>query len=130
MPVSGHILDVTLRLGGGSFSAFLYVEINGPFAGPVLTSLPPWPHPLGTANDQPKVGVQQDGTSAYSRVINGISVQQYDTDLLWQSVAGVVVVTGHDGRSGTVSAILEPSAGHNATVLGAELRVSGAWNCP
>jgi hypothetical protein len=74
--------------------------------------------------------VQQDGTSAYSRSINGVSVQQYGTDLFWQSAAGVLVVTGRDGRSGTVSAILEQSAGHNATVLGTELSVSGAWNCP
>ena len=63
-------------------------------------------------------------------MINGVSVQQYDSDLLWQSVAGVIVVTGHDGRSGTLSTILELSAGHNATVLGAELSVSGAWSCP
>jgi hypothetical protein len=128
--VSGHILDVTLRLGVGSFGAFLYIEVNGPFDGPGTYELPPWAHPLGTANDQPKVAVQQDGTSAYSRSINGVSVQQYGTDLFWQSAAGVLVVTGRDGRSGTVSAILEQSAGHNATVLGTELSVSGAWNCP
>jgi hypothetical protein len=128
--VSGHVLDVTLLLGGGSFTAFLYIEVNGAFAGPGTYDLPPWPHPLGTPHDQPKVAVQQDGTGAFKQLVNGVRVQHYDTDLLWQSVAGVIAVTGRDGRSGTVSAILEESAGHNATEFGAELSVSGPWNCP
>lgn len=128
--VSGHVLDVVLRLGGGSFSAFLYIEVDGPYDGPGTYDLPAWPHPLGTAKDPPKVAVQQDGTGEYSRLIHGVTVEQYGSDLLWQSVAGVLVVTGLDGRSGTLTAILELSSGRNATVLGAELSVSGAWNCP
>lgn len=128
--VSGHVLEVTLRLGGGSFSAFLYMEIDGGYSGPGTYDLPAWPHPLGTAKDPPKVAVQQDGTGEYSGLIHGVTVEQYGSDLLWQSVAGGLVVTGVDGRSGTVTAILELSSGHNATMLGAELTVSGAWSCP
>jgi len=127
---SGHILDVTLLVGGGSFTAFLYLEVNGPFVGPGTYTLAPWPHPLGTPNDLPKVAVQQDGTGAFKQLVHGVRVQHYDTDVMWQSVAGFLIVTGRDGRSGAVSAILEESVGHNATELGAELSVIGAWNCP
>ena len=78
----------------------------------------------------PKLAVQQDGTSAFRRLVDGVPVEQYDTAALWQSVAGVLTVTGSDGRSGTVSAILQLSAGNNATVRGATLSVDGPWNCP
>jgi hypothetical protein len=80
--VSGHILEAVLGLAGASPDAFfLYIEVNGAFAGPGASyALPPWPHPLGTQGDVPKVAVQQDGTSAYRQVVGGVPAQRYDTD--------------------------------------------------
>lgn len=129
--VSGHILEAVLRLTGTSPDAFfLYIEVNGAFAGPGASyALPPWPHPLGTQGDVPKVAVQQDGTSAYWQLVGGVPVQRYDTDAWWQSVASILTVTGSDGRSGTVSAVLERSAGNNATVPGSTLSLNGPWRC-
>jgi hypothetical protein len=129
--VSGHILEMVLRLTGASPDAFfLYIEVNGAFAGPGASyALPPWPHPLGTQGDVPKVAVQRDGTSAFWQLVGGVPVQRYDTDALWQSVAGILTVTGSDGRSGTVSAILELSAGNNSTVRGSTLSLNGPWSC-
>lgn len=130
--VSGHVLEMVLRLGGAGPDVFLlYIELNGAFAGPGTSSyaLPGWPHPLGTQGDVPKVAVQQDGTSAYWQLVGGVPVQRYDTDAWWQSVAGILTVTGSDGRSGTVSAILERSATDNSTVPGATLSLNGPWSC-
>ena len=105
-------------------------EVNGAFAGPGASyALPPWPHPLGTQGDVPKVAVQQDGTSAYWQVVGGVPAQRYDTDGWWQSVAGILTVTGSDGRSGTVSAILERSASNNAAVPDSTLSLNGPWSC-
>jgi hypothetical protein len=89
--VSGHILEMVLRLTGTSPDAsFLYIEVSGAFAGPAASyALPPWPHPLGTQGDVPKVAVQQDGTSAFLQLVGGVPVQRYDTDAFWQSVAGI-----------------------------------------
>jgi hypothetical protein len=129
--VSGHILEAVLRLGGSPDAFLLYIEVNRTFAGPGTSYvLPPWPHAMGTTDDVPKVAVQQDGTSAFWQLVNGVPVQRYDTAALWQSVAGVLTVTGSDGRSGTVSAILELSAGNNSTARGATLSVNGPWSCP
>jgi hypothetical protein len=129
--VSGNVLEAVVRLAGQSSDAFfLYIEVKGAFVSPGTYDLPPWPHPLGTTGDVPKLAVQQDGTSVFRRLVHGVPVEQYDTAALWQSVAGVLTVTGSDGRSGTVSAILQLSAGNNATVPGATLSVDGPWNCP
>jgi hypothetical protein len=122
--VSGHILNAALRLGGSPDAFLLYIEVNGAFAGPGSSyALPPWPHPMGTPGDVPKVAVQQDGTSAFWQLVDGAPVRRYDTDALWQSVAGILTVTGSDGRSGTVSGILALSAGNNSTARGATLSV-------
>jgi len=129
--VSGPVLEVVVRLAGQNTDAFfLYIEVNGGFTGPGRYDLLPWPHALGTNNDLPKLAVQQDGTSAFWRMVNGVPIQHYDTAALWQSVAGVLTVTGRDGRSGTVSAILQLSAANNATVEGSTLSVDGPWSCP
>jgi len=84
---------------------------------------------MGTPGDVPKVAVQQDGTSALWQLVGGVPVQRYDTDAFWPSVAGILTVTGGDGRSGTVSAILELSAGNNSTVPGSTLSLNGPWSC-
>jgi hypothetical protein len=127
--ISGHILEVVLLLGGNP-DAYLYIEIDGPFHGAGTYGLGPWAHPLGTDNDPPKIALAQDGTSEVLEQVNGVPVEQYGTDTLWQSVGGAVTVTGSDGRTGTLSAILEMSTGRIATVPGTTLSVSGAWRCP
>jgi hypothetical protein len=129
--VAGPVLEAVVRLVGRNADAFfLYIEVNGDFTGRGTYDLPPWPHALGTNDNLPKLAVVQDGTSAFWHLINGVPVLQYDTAALWQSVAGVLTVTGSDGRSGTVSAILQLSARNNATVLGSTLSVDGPWHCP
>lgn len=89
----------------------LYIEVKGTYTGPGLYHLPRWQFGLGT-NDVPKV-----------------AVRQYTTGAFWQSVAGVLSVTVGDGRSGTVSAILQASTGTTA-VPGPTLSVNGPWSCP
>jgi hypothetical protein len=127
--VSGHVLDAALRLAGSNSDVFwLYIEVDGEYAGPGTYDLPAWQFGLGT-NDVPKVAVQQDGTGAFSQLVNGVPAQQYVTDSFWQSVAGVLTVTGGDGHSGTVSAILQLSAGNNSTARGSTLSVDGSWRC-
>ena len=128
--VAGHILEAAVLLGHGSPDEWFYIEINGAFDGAGTYDLGPWPHPLGTKNDPPKIALEQDGSSESLQRVNGVPIEQYGTDNLWQSVAGSVTVTGGNGRSGTVSAILEMSAGHNATAPGTTLTVSGTWRCP
>jgi hypothetical protein len=129
--VSGHALKAVLRLGGPNPDAFLlYIEVNGTFDGPGPYALPPWPHAMGTKDDVPKVAVQQDGTSAFWQLVKGVPVQNYGTDDYWYSVAGILNVLGRNGRSGTVSAILELSAGTYSTVRGSTLSVNGPWSCP
>jgi hypothetical protein len=63
------------------------------------------------------------------QLVNGVPTRQYLTASFWQSVAGILTVTGADGRSGTLSAILELSAGNNSTVRGSTLSVDGSWRC-
>jgi len=117
--VSRHVLDAVLRLAGSRQVFLLYIEINGGFdTGPGMYYLPPWQFGLGT-NDVPKVAVLQSTTGTF-----------------WESVAGVVNVTGGDGRSGNVNAILQASsvgvqASNGSTVLtGPTLSVMGTWTCP
>lgn len=128
--VSRHILEAVLLVAHGDTDALLYIEINGPFDGARTYDLGPWRHPLGTNNDPPKIALAQDGTSELLQRVNGIPVEQYGTDTFWQSIAGAVTVTGSDGRRGTISAILEMSAGHNRTAPGTTLTVTGTWRCP
>jgi hypothetical protein len=108
--VTGDILDAKLRLTGGNQLFLLYIEVYGVYAGPGRYDLPPWPFGLGT-NDVPKVGVSD-----------------YWTGALCQSVAGVLTVTGSDGRSGTVSAILQHANG-NGVAPGPTLSLNGPWRC-
>jgi hypothetical protein len=128
--VTQHILEAVLLVGHGDTDALLYIEINGPFDGARTYDLGPWAHPLGTNDDPPKIALAQDGTSEFLQRVKGIPIEQYGTDTLWQSVGGTVTVTGDDGRRGTVSAVLEMSAGHNATSPGTTLTVRGPWRCP
>ena len=117
--VSGHVLDAVLRLAGSQQVFLLYIELNaGFYTGPGTYNLPPWQFALGK-NDVPKVAVLQSTTGTF-----------------WESVAGVVNVTGGDGRSGNVNAILQASsvgvqASNGSTVLaGPTLSVIGPWSCP
>jgi hypothetical protein len=117
--VSGHVLEAVLRFVDSQQVFLLYIEINADFyTGPGTYYLPPWQFALGT-NDVPKVAVLQSPTGTF-----------------WESVAGVVAVTGGDGRSGTLSATLQASSvgvqasnGHTV-VPGPTLSVDGPWACP
>ncbi len=116
--VSGHVLDAVLRLAGSQQVFLLYIEIKSFYTGPLTYYLPPWPYRLGT-NDVPKVAILQSSTGTF-----------------WESVAGVVNVTGDGGRSGNVNATLQASsvgvqASNGNTVLpGPTLSVMGTWTCP
>jgi hypothetical protein len=116
--VSGHVLDAVLRLAGSQQVFLLYIEIKSFYTGPLTYFLPAWQYGLGT-NDVPKVAVLQSSTGTF-----------------WESVAGVVNVTGDDGRSGNVNAILQASsvgvqASNGSTVPpGPTLSVMGPWSCP
>ena len=67
----------------------------------------------------------------YSLTTGGaeVDVREYATGDFWQSVSGVLALTRSDGRSGTVSAVLQASAGNNSVVPGPRLRVDGPWSC-
>jgi len=108
--VTGDILNVKLRLTGSNQLFLLYIEVYGDYAGPGTYDLPTWQFGVGT-NDVPKVGVSD-----------------YSTGALWQSVAGALTVTGSDGRSGTVSAILQHANG-NGVAPGPTLSLTGRWRC-
>ncbi|MGH9209034.1 MAG: hypothetical protein ACRD1G_21240 [Acidimicrobiales bacterium] len=96
----------------------LYIELKGTYIVPGTYDLPPWQFGLGT-NDVPKVALLQSSTGTF-----------------WESVAGVLTVTGGNGRSGNLSAILQASsaslqASDGGTVLpGPTLSVDGPWSCP
>ena len=115
--VAGDTLDAVLRLAGNE-AFLLYIELKGTYAGPDTYYLPAWGFGLGT-NDVPKVGLLELATGR-----------------LWESVAGLLTVTGRDGRSGTLSAILQASsaslhASDGTTVVpGPTLSVDGPWSCP
>ena len=113
------MLHTVLRVADRHQVYLLYIEINaGFYTGPGLYYLPAWQYGLGTS-DVPKVAVLQSSTGTF-----------------WESVAGVVNVTGGDGRSGNVNAILQASsvgvqASNGSTVLpGPTLSVIGPWSCP
>jgi hypothetical protein len=110
--VHGEVFDALLRFVGSNQAFLLYIEVNGGYTYPGKYDLPPWPFGLGTKNDVPKVAVRQVTTGAF-----------------WQSFAGVLTVTGGDGRSGTVNAILQTFNG-TTVVPGPTLSVDGPWACP
>ena len=116
---SGHVLAAVLRFVDSQQVFLLYIEINADFyTGPGMYDLAPWQFGLGT-NDVPKAAVLQSPAGTF-----------------WESIAGVVTVTGGDGRSGNVNAILQASsvgvqASNGGTVLpGPTLSVIGPWSCP
>jgi hypothetical protein len=107
--VRGNMLDEVLRFTGDHQAFALEIQIDGTYAGPGRYDLPSWTHGLGTQDGVPKVAM-------------------YATGVFWQSVAGLVTVTGADGRSGIVNATLQTSNG--ATVVpGPMLNVVGLWSC-
>lgn len=101
--VSPHAFNTIFKLLGGSHDFLLYLKIP---------------------NRYPEPG-------DYSLTTGGaeVDVREYATGAFWQSVSGVLTTTSSDGRSGTVSAILEASAGNNSVVPGPMLSVDGAWSC-
>ncbi|MFZ0178460.1 MAG: hypothetical protein WAL84_01135, partial [Candidatus Dormiibacterota bacterium] len=107
--VYGQMLDEVLRFAGDNQPFALEIQIDGTYAGPGKYELPPWPRPLGTAPDVPKVAMFAIG-------------------VFWQSVSGVLTVTGGDGRSGTLNAILQTSNG-TTIVPGPTVNVIGSWRC-
>ena len=115
--VAGDTLDASLPFAGSDQAILLYIEVKGFYNGPGTYYLPPWQFGLGR-NDVPKVAVLQSTTGVF-----------------WESVAGTVTVTGSDGRSGNVSAILQASsasrqASDGSTVVpGPTLSVDGPWRC-
>ncbi|MFZ0920908.1 MAG: hypothetical protein WAN83_12630 [Candidatus Dormiibacterota bacterium] len=116
--VSVNALDARLQFAGTTQVFVLYIEIKSFYTGPGMYYLPPWQFGLGT-NDVPKVAVLQPATGTF-----------------WESVAGGVTVTGADGRSGNLSAILQASSASlqastgNTVVPGPTLSVDGPWSCP
>jgi hypothetical protein len=72
----------------------------------------PEPGDYSLTNGGAEVDVSDDATGAY-----------------WISVSGVLATTASDGRSGSVSAVLDQSAGNNSVMPGPTLRVDGPWRC-
>ena len=107
--VYGHMLDETLRFSGDHQAFALEIQIDGTYAGPGTYDLPSWPYGLGTQDGVPKIAMFAIG-------------------VFWQSVSGVVTVTGNDGRSGTVNATLQTSNG-TTVVPGPTITVIGQWSC-
>ena len=107
--VYGHMLDQVLRFTGNHQAFALEIQIDGTYDGPGTYVLRP-SRPLGTSPDVPKVAM-------------------FATGVFWELVGGVLTVTGSDGRSGTVNAILQTSNG-TSVVPGPTIRVIGTWRCP
>jgi hypothetical protein len=109
------MLDDLLRFAGGDQVFGLDIEIDGAFSRAGTYHLPPWPHGLGT----------RDGVAK-------VEIDEYSTDTVWQSIAGVLTFTNADGRSGTMEATLQAKSGISAVpgVAPATLNVSGQWSCP
>jgi hypothetical protein len=107
--VYGHMLDQVLRFTGNHQAFTLELQIDGAYDGPGTYELAP-SRPLGTSPAVPKVAM-------------------FATGVFWQSIDGVLTVTGSDGRSGTVNAWLQTSNG-TTIVLGPTINVIGPWSCP
>jgi hypothetical protein len=101
--ISPHTFNAVFKLLGGTHDFLLYLNI------PVR-----YPEP-----------------GDYSLTNGGaeVDVREYATGSFWQSVSGVLTTTSSDGRSGTVSTVLEAAAGNNNVLPGATLRVDGPWSC-
>ncbi len=116
--VVGKTLDVVIQFAGSNQAFLLYIELKGTYTGPDAYDLPQWQFELGT-NDVPKVGVLESSTGTF-----------------WESVGGVLTVTGGDVRSGNLDAILQASsatlqASDGTTVApGPTVSVDGPWSCP
>jgi hypothetical protein len=117
--VSSGVLAAVLRFVDSQHVFLLYIELNaGFYTGPGTYGLAPWQFQLGR-NDVPKVALLQSTTGTF-----------------WESVGGGVDVTGSDGRSGNVNAVLQASsvgvqASNGQTVPpGPTLSVIGPWSCP
>ncbi len=109
--VTGRVLDAVIHLHGNRKSYLLYVEVDGGYSGAGPYVLPPWPHPYPDANDG-----------------NGkAGIREYVTGALWQSVAGVIIVTNSDGKSGFINAELDPVGGPAPPTI--RLHIEGPWNC-
>jgi hypothetical protein len=109
--VSRGVLDAVIRLRGNERSYLLYVEVDGGYSGTGPYLLPPWQHPYPDANDG-----------------NGkAGIREYVTGALWQSVAGVIIVTNKDGKSGVINADLDPVGGPAPPIT--RLHIEGPWNC-
>ena len=101
--VSPHSFKVVFKLFGGSHTFLLYLNIPSRYPEPGDYSLP---------NGGAEVDVREAATGGF-----------------WQSVSGVLTTTSLDGRSGTVSAVLEAAASNHSVLPGATLSVDGPWSC-
>lgn len=103
--------DARLRFVGAQVIGF-DIEMDGAYNGTGPYQLMPWPSGgLNGPGTTPKVGVEE-----------------YSSDTLWQSVAGVLTITRSDGEAGTINAVLRPST---ATVaVPPTISVIGPWSCP
>ena len=110
--VVGRVLDAVIRLNGNSQSYLLYVEVDGGYSGIGPYILPPWPHPYPDAND----GTGKAG------------IREFVSGALWQSVAGAIIVTNKDGKSGVINAELDRIVGVPLPPT-TRLHIDGPWSC-
>ena len=113
--LDNEMLDDLLRFAGTNQVFGLDIEIDGAFGGAGKYDLPPWPHGMGVRDGVPKV-----------------EIDEYSTETVWQSVAGVLTVTSSDGRSGTLNATFQAANGSSVVpgVPAPTVIVDGAWSCP
>jgi len=110
--VAGGVLDGVIRLDGNTQRYLLYVEVDGGYSGTGPYLLPPWPHPYPDAHDG-----------------NGkAGVREFVTGTLWRSVAGVIIVTNKDGKSGVINAELDRIVGVPLPPT-TRLHIDGPWSC-
>jgi hypothetical protein len=102
--VSPHAFNAVFKLLGGSHDFLLYLNIPNRY---------PEPGDYNLTNGGAEVDLREYATGAF-----------------WRSVSGVLATTSTDGRSGSVSAVLEASVGNNSVVPGPTLSVIGPWSCP
>ncbi len=105
------MLSARLRFVGTQVFG-LDIEIDNVYNGQGPYESMPWPDGLEIPDETPKVGVDE-----------------YSSDTLWQSVAGVLTVTTSDGRSGTVNAVFQANSAASSEP-GPTISVIGPWSCP
>jgi hypothetical protein len=110
--VVAGVLDAVIRLHGNTQSYLLYVEVDGGYSGVGPYVLPPWPHPYPDAND----GTGKAG------------IREFVSGALWQSVAGAIIVTNKDGKSGVINAELDRIVGVPLPQT-TRLHIDGPWSC-